>query len=206
MRNLAYSFFHLYPALAVRESSPRTVRTGPSLNDWSDDELKKIRCVLQKITALRVCNPDDAEDLVQETLLTMTEKCPEVEIRKGLLIWGMGILRYKIGNYYGQVRRYEEAGGEVRIRNCRSRADPSPTPEALLRYAELSRLIDAFLKTLSAGERNALVLFLRGYTTSEIVRALRPEHYQNVVNRLFRGRRKIARELERRGYPRGRTA
>src|SRR5262245_44132029 len=78
----------------------------PELRHFPPEELARIRMVLRKLTALRIENPEDAEDLVQETLLTMTEKCPEIELRKGLLVWGMGILRKKVGNYYRRVQRY----------------------------------------------------------------------------------------------------
>jgi hypothetical protein len=43
-------------------------------------------------------------------------------------------------------------------------------------------------------------LLLAGLEPGEIVRHLHPERYQNVINRLHRGRKKLAKELAKYGY------
>ena len=168
---------------------------------WTDEELAQIRLVLRKLTALRVENPEDAEDLVQETLLTMVRKAPEIDLEKGLLIWAMGILRKKVGNYYRRVQRSVPLD-DRRIIICDSRqyAQAVPSPEASLLHAELCTRIDAILEGLPAPERKAVDLYLAGTQTGEIVSLLHPERYQNIVNRLHRGRKKLAKELTRHGY------
>jgi len=163
---------------------------------WSNEELARIRLVLQRLTSLRIENEADAEDLVQETLLTMTQKCPENGPDKGLLIWSMGILRKKIGNYYRKAQRYvpmeyAESSGRARI---------SMSPEMRYLNSELARVIRTTLRGLPDRERRAMELCLAGLQAHEIAASLHPERYQNVINHLFRGRRKLAAQLEALGY------
>jgi RNA polymerase sigma factor (sigma-70 family) len=185
----------------IRETAPIAYRRRPAvLADWPDDELLRIRTILHRLTVLRVENPEDAEDLVQETLLTMAAKCPTLDLQKSLLIWGMGILRRKVGNYYRRARRcvslenWEDFDPRVRLPSARD------SPESRLIEAELSALLEQTMLTLTGKERHAIQLHLDGLPTAEIVARLLPERYQNVVNRLHRGRRKIALQLARHGY------
>ena len=169
-------------------------------DDWTEEELARIRLVLRKLTAHRVGNPEDAEDLVQETLLTMVRKAPNTDPEKGMLIWAMGILRKKVGNYYRKVQRFTSHDDQVRHELCCSAIAPSP--ESSLSHAELCAVIESILTKLSPQEREPMDLFLAGRQTGEIVSLLRPERYQNIVNRLHRGRKKLAKELARAGYAR----
>jgi hypothetical protein len=41
---------------------------------------------------------------------------------------------------------------------------------------------------------------IAGHDSGEIVKQLHPERYQNVINRIYRGRKKIAKELAKFGY------
>jgi RNA polymerase sigma factor (sigma-70 family) len=168
---------------------------------WTDEELARIRLVLRKLTALRVENPEDAEDLVQETLLTMVRKAPEIDLEKGLLIWAMGILRKKVGNYYRRTQRSVPLDDQrIVVYDSGQCSRAAPSPEASLLHAELCARVDALLENLPVPEREAMDLYLAGTQTCEIVSLLHPERYQNVVNRLHRGRKKLAKELTRHGY------
>ncbi len=69
---LDFSFF-------VSESSFDYV-AGSEQFEWTENEIAAIRAVLQKLTAIRVLNPTDAEDLVQDTLVTMLTKYPGGEL------------------------------------------------------------------------------------------------------------------------------
>jgi len=162
-----------------------------ALSDWSGEDLERIRAVLQRLTLFRVENEADAEDLVQETLLTMTVKCPASGPDKGLLIWGMGILRRKIGNYYRRVQRYVPIDGE----EIDSPSRLAISPERRYLQSELIGLVDRTLHDMPERQRQAMELCLAGLPAHEIADALRPERYQNVINRLFRGRRKVAAQL-----------
>ena len=198
MSYLIYSFVWDYETCRIRETVPagyREITRAPHI--WSNDELARIRLVLQRLTSLRIENEADAEDLVQETLLTMTQKCPESGPDKGLLVWSMGILRKKIGNYYRRARRdvpmeCAETSACLRI---------STSPEMRFLQAEMAGLVRKTLHGLPDRERRAMELCLAGLQAHEIVALLHPERYQNVINHLFRGRRKIAAQLAAFGYP-----
>jgi RNA polymerase sigma factor (sigma-70 family) len=157
--------------------------------------------VLCKLTALRIRNEEDAEDLVQETLLTATTNLPACSLRKGLLVWCMGVLRKKVGNYYRRANRYTP------LDNCRAvlwklcvEQIRTPAPEAGLRVTELRTLVQRILSGFPVEERQATELYLSGLSTCEIAQLLHPERYQNVVNRIFRGRKRLARKLAKYGY------
>ena len=204
MSYVAYAFYTQPEQHRVRETLPAVpYESGPHprIRRWSDDEIARVRAVLRRLTSLRIQNDDDAEDLVQETLLTMTRKCPKEELHKGLLVWSMGILRKKVGNYYKKAQRItamdvEEAFAR-KVGNYGSRA---AAQESGIRHRELRAIIDTLLDSFSPQERQALELLLIGLPTHEIARELSPEPYQNVANRLHRGRKKLARELARYGY------
>jgi RNA polymerase sigma factor (sigma-70 family) len=203
MQSLAYRIDSDFAPFFIRESAGLEEHSPlgkPKLGDWSDQELASIRNVLHRLTALRVANAEDAEDLVQDTFLTMAMKCPEVELEKGLMIWSMGILRKKVGNYYRKTQRYAAASqGSSPLEFAQG--DPSVTsPEIRLQQRELNTLIYEVLATLPENHRQALELLLAGMRANEIVELLSPECYQNAINWLYRGKKKLARELARYGY------
>ncbi len=170
------------------------------LRDWPAEDLSRIRLVFRRLMALRVENPDDAEDLVQETFLTMTEKFPAVELRKGLLVWGMGILRKKVGNYYRRGQRVTGLDQEALDIHVARLFKTQPSVESGVHHMELRSLVSGILEKFPAHERAVMDLVLQGLPTSEIVDLLHPERYQNVVNRIHRARTRLHRELAKYGY------
>jgi RNA polymerase sigma factor (sigma-70 family) len=197
-----------YEGFFISESSPLDEgENGTSPVEWSDKEIAAVRVVLQKLTALRVINSMDAEDLVQDTLLTMVAKCPEGELEKGLLVWSMGILRKKLGNYYRKAHRTgwlkeKEICGQRWLRQ----SVHAHSPEKKAAHNELQAIVEKTLEQLPPTQREAMELSIEGFDAGEIARQLHPERYQNVINHLYRARKKLARELARYGYgPRART-
>ncbi len=173
----------------------------PRLQDCPDQELASVRLVLRKLTALRIQNEQDAEDLVQETLLTMTVKYPKSNLQKGLLVWSMGILRKKVGNYYRRAQRYAPLDSRSFGDASGRQGDWTPhSPESGLRHRELRSLVERVVLNFPPRERQVLELCMAGLETHEIARRLQPESYQNVLNRLYRGRRRLAKELAKYGY------
>ena len=210
MSFIVYTFYTQPAQQRVRETSPLVpYESGPHprIRRWSDDEIARVRAVLRRLTSLRIQNDDDAEDLVQETLLTMTRKCPEGELHKGLLVWSMGILRRKVGNYYKKAQHITRMDAEEAFaRKAGTGGLRAAAQESGIQHRELSGIISTLLDNFPAQERQALELMLLGLPTREIVQELSPERYQNVANRLHRGRKRLARELARYGYgPAGRT-
>lgn len=197
------AYIHLeYKSLFVSESSPlEECEPGSERIEWTEDEITAIRVVLQRLTAIRIMNSTDAEDLVQDTLLTMITKCPANELEKGLLVWSMGILRKKVGNYYRKAQRSawlkgQEAYAQQRIRQSRLAA----SPEKKVVHEEMKAIIERILAELPPPQRAAMELLVAGLDAGEIAKQLHPERYQNVINHLYRGRRKMARELAKYGY------
>jgi RNA polymerase sigma factor (sigma-70 family) len=131
----------------------------------------------------------------------MTRKCPEGNLDKGLLVWGMGILRKKVGNYYKRSRRFSAAGKEEDLVSETGRCGVFDiSQESRVRHTELHAIVNALIQALPPAERAAMELLVMGLPTREIAEELSPERYQNVANRLYRGRKKLARELARYGY------
>jgi RNA polymerase sigma factor (sigma-70 family) len=192
--------FPIPTPLSISEgSAPYEFGSNPSL--WTDDEIAAIRVVLQKLTAIRILNDTDAEDLVQDTLLTMITKRPGPELEKGPLIWSMGILRNKVGNYYRKVQRYVSLGPlESQAQPQQALSMPAVSPETAVFHEELQQIVDDTMAQLPLSQRLPMELLLAGLNTGEIVQQLYPERYQNVINRLHRGRKKMARELAKYGY------
>lgn len=170
----------------------------------TDDEIRAVRTALQRITRRRVLDAGDAEDLVQDTLLTLITCKPDGKLRKGILAWSRGILRNKVGNYY---RKSERQALLKRQSHELCQGDPESTvvanQEASVSHRELRSIIEAKLAEFDPDVREAMELLLSGLKAGEIVELLRPESYQNVINRLYRGRKKLARELMKCGFTPG---
>jgi DNA-directed RNA polymerase specialized sigma24 family protein len=131
---------------------------------WSDAEITAIREVLQKLTAGRILNSNDAEDLVQDTLLTMIAKYPRTELEKGPLIWSMGILRKKVGNYYRKAQRYaSHCGHEISPHQWLHRSRHASSPEVNVCNEELQGIVDGTLAQLPSSQRKAMELLIAGF-------------------------------------------
>jgi RNA polymerase sigma factor (sigma-70 family) len=204
MRCGGYSYWVAYAPIRIRETAPvpeYASNHADPLRSWSDEEIARVRIVLRKLTGLRINNEQDAEDLVQETLLTMTRKPPAGELQKGLLVWSMGILRRKVGNYYRRSRRFTSLDAAEPGRRTRPQgARQTVAQESRVHYDELRAIITGVLESFPVPERKVLELALMGLPTCEIAAELSPELYQNVANRLHRGRKKLAKVLARYGY------
>ncbi len=188
-----------YPLYVSESSSLEEYAVDPERSEWTEDEIAAVRKVLFKLTALRILNPTDAEDLVQDTLLTMITKYPASELEKGLLVWSMGILRKKVGNYYRKIQRFayfSEQDSEKWIRELSA----ATSPEAKVFHEELQDLVKETLAQLPSDQRQPIELLIAGFNSGEIVKQLSPERYQNIMNRIHRGRKKLARELAKHGY------
>jgi RNA polymerase sigma factor (sigma-70 family) len=172
-----------------------------SEHEWSEDEIKTIRLAFQKLASLRIMNANDAEDIVQESLLTMILKRPQISLTKGPLIWGMGILRNKVGNYYRKNQRYLCLEMSESATQQRREEDAlAASPEGAMLHAELRKIVNRSLDQLPGAQRQVMELLLAGLDPREIVHKLSPERYQTIINRLHRGRKKLAQELAKFGY------
>jgi RNA polymerase sigma factor (sigma-70 family) len=198
--NPAYIPQEYEPSFVAEKSPLENIQKTERL-ELADEEIAAIRVVLQKLAILRVFNIDDVEDLVQDTLLTLIAKPPASELEKGLLVWSLGILRNKVGNYYRKPNRHIPLD---KIESSGVRWIPQPlsaaSPEADASHTELRTLVCEKVSQLPSPQREVMELLVSGLESHEIVSKLHPERYQNVINWLYRGRKKIAKELARYGY------
>jgi len=193
---LEYQFSFLIGESSALEKEPREICSERA--EWSDEEIRAIRTVLQRLTTIRILNATDAEDIVQDTLLTMIAKRPGLELQKGLLVWTVGILRKKLGNYYRKTQRFAPLSEQDLT--AKPESVPASSPELSASFGELQKIVEQSLELLSPGQRQAVELLLEGLDSGEIVKELHPERYQNVINRIHRGRKRLARELAKYGY------
>jgi len=182
-------------SLIIAEGPSRKRYLSRSLLKWKEDEIAEIRTVLQRITRHRISNANDAEDLVQETLLTLISRDPGEDLKKGLLVWCQGILRNKVGNYYRKNRRHEFLKEKHSGMQKKLLPSPAPSPEMTVSDRELRSIIERKLAEMPSEIRRVMELLVSGLNAGEIAEQLSPEPYQNVINRLYRGRKKLAREL-----------
>lgn len=195
------SFYPECKFLFIAENPPREEYQTRPLFKWGEDEIAAVRAALQKITRHRISNANDAEDIVQDTLMTMVCRNPGEELKKSLLVWCQGILRNKVGNYYRKTRRH------ANLKELHSGIQPeqlpvrdSPTPEISASQKELRSIIEAKLAEFPPEIRRVMDLLISGLSAGEIAKLLHPEPYQNVMNRLYRGRKRLARELIKCGF------
>ena len=174
---------------------------APERRPWTDEELSRIRRELGNITAVRVLNTDDAEDIVQDTLLTLIHSCPENDLEKGPLVWSIGVLRNKIGNYYRRVRyRTVCEEKEANTENGLLQTANSVSPEGVLMRGELRNVIAGAIERLPQTQKTAIKMLVAGLKPGEIAAKMSPERYQTVINYLHRGRKKLAQELTQYGF------
>jgi DNA-directed RNA polymerase specialized sigma24 family protein len=203
VRKVAYLLQDCLPSYVAEKSSLKEYSVASEQYVWTDDEIASIRAALKRLTKIRILNTNDAEDLIQETLLTMINKQPGRILEKGPLVWSLGILRKKVGNYYRKIQRYAPLSeGERRTQELWV----TLTPESRMLHEELKTIVNVVLSQLPNSQRQALELMVAGFNTGEIVRELHPERYQNVINRLYRGRKKLMRALAIYGYGPGATS
>jgi RNA polymerase sigma factor (sigma-70 family) len=199
--NPAYPYLQYEIFFIAEQPSGDKYRPGSVQLNLNDDEIADIRAELQRITRRRITNINDAEDIVQDTLLTLIMRNPGDELKKGLLVWCQGILRNKVGNYYRKSRR-QSFLMEKNAWNPPWATGTSATTfqETSLSAMELRSILSEKVAALPPLTRQAMEMLLSGFETGEIADRLPEESYQNVINRLYRGRKKLARELIRCGF------
>lgn len=201
MSSSAYFPIEIAASIISESISGSIYKKVQDSSEWPEEEIKAIRLILQKLSALRIMNSNDAEDVVQDTLLTMVIKRPQTSLKKSPLVWSMGILRNKVGNYYQRNQRHMPIEA---VESSLQRQLPedflAPSPEGTMSHRELQQIVNDALSQLPDLQRQAMELLIAGFDPGEIASRLSPERYQNVMNRLHRGRKKLAEELAKYGY------
>ena len=104
---------------------------------------------------MRMCkNPPDADDVLQDTLLTIATRLPEFEGRSSLTSWVFTIVRTACV----RKRRGLKNQPPVSSEGAAEMADPGLSPEAITSDRELSRALTRALDGLSDEHREVLLL------------------------------------------------
>ena len=147
----------------------------------SEKELFQLLTVrLRSIVQLNIWNKDDAEEIVQDTLMTIVHKYRDIEIHSSFSGWVSKIVDNKILNYL-RTKRYRQARFTQTEQTCERPYKPDPE----LRL----RILDCLKKICRANVRNArmLNLYYQGYDTDQICRRLSITR-NNAYSILFRAR------------------
>jgi len=132
----------------------------------AEEQLFRIlRARLSTIAKRRVWEKEAAEDVVQQTCLTVLEKYKTEEFPAGFEAWVNGVLRMKIGNYLQSKRvsqqRFDHSSTAERLSEF-GVTQPNPDLEA--------KLADCLRRIVRVFPRYARVLSLsyQGYKADEI--------------------------------------
>ena len=155
-------------------------------------------------TALRVLgNPEDAEDAVQDGLLSAYRNLRRFEGRSQFSTWLTRIvINATLMRRRSQKARpalsLDETPREDEIPAAERYADDGPTPEQVYEQTELRSLISENLDELSPLLRDAFVLReVQGYSTGEAAKQLGVTE-NTLKARLWRARHQLAGRLSRR--------
>ena len=152
-------------------------------------------------TALRITgSPSDAEDAVQETLLSTFQHIGNFESRSSLKTWltrvciNAALTRLRRSSRHKAYSIHEAAfeGGQERTPELPDRRE---NPEQALRGDELRRLLDRYLRKLSPSLRNVFVLRDLEEVSGEETARLLGITVAAVKTRLARARQELRKNL-----------
>ena len=146
-------------------------------------------------------NPEDAEDALQEGMLSAFKNLRRFEGRSKFSSWltriviNAALMRLRSQRAHQTVSA-DQPLGEAEATLAEQLADPAPDPERLYARKELRRLLDRNLTELSPDMRTAVLLRdIEGLSTQEAAEALGvPEN--TLKSRLHRARLQLAEQIQ----------
>jgi len=146
-------------------------------------------------------NPEDAEDALQEGMLSAFKNLRRFEGRSKFSSWltriviNAALMRLRSQRAHQTVSA-DQPLGEAELTLAEQLADPAPDPERLYARQELRRLLDRNLTELSPEMRTAVLLRdIEGLSTQEAAEALGvPEN--TLKSRLHRARLQLAEQIQ----------
>ena len=151
---------------------------------------KKTILRLKKFIDQRVSNPEEAEEIFQETLASAAE-CLELYFsRSSFFTWLCGIAKHEIADFYRKKKIKTFLFS--RLPWLENLANQALGPEQMLLRDETIKKVEESLKSLSEGYQQVLRLkYYQGLSVKEIARQLN-ETVKTVESRLFRARKAFA--------------
>ncbi len=155
---------------------------------------------LRRIADNILNSPEDAEELLNDTLLKAWEAIPPAEPENLRVYLGKTIRNLSINLLRNQAAA--KRGGESRqvIEELNECVSGGIEPEGALQEKELAEALNAFLATLSPEKRR---LFLLRYWQAESIDSIASEIHKRpgaVAMALSRIRKQLKRHLEERGF------
>ena len=146
-------------------------------------------------------NPEDAEDALQEGMLSAFKNLRRFEGRSKFSSWltriviNAALMRLRSQRAHQTVSA-DQPLGEAELTLAEQLADPAPDPERLYAREELRRLLDRNLTELSPEMRTAVLLRdIEGLSTQEAAEALGVLE-NTLKSRLHRARLQLAEQIQ----------
>jgi len=151
---------------------------------------QKIIAQLKKFIFFRVNSPEDAEEILQETLIAAVESLPTYSGRAAFLTWLCSIARHETADFYRKKKIKTFLFS--RLSWLESLASQALGPEQQVLEKEFSQKVKQTLANLNEGYREILRLkYYQGLTVVQIAKKLN-ETVKAVESRLFRARKTFA--------------
>lgn len=157
------------------------------MSDLPTDALLDARARLAAFVRQRVSDPETADDIVQDTLLSALRAAPELREEEKLSAWLFQIARNAIADHYRREARHAEA-----VRELASPLD-APTPDD---DAALCACFRTLLPTLSPAYAEVIEIVDLESEPSAAAAARLGISRDNLKVRLHRARRQLRERLE----------
>jgi RNA polymerase sigma factor (sigma-70 family) len=138
----------------------------------------------------------NAEDIVQNALVTISEKFNKINYDVGFFNWACGVLRNKIGDYYNQ--------GRTKTSKNKPFDEHDPTKkdqiEGDLYESELENNIIKSLKKLGPDCQKIFLVILKGYALSDVRGMFKNISRGTFDSKISRCRQSLKNMLQEGGY------
>jgi RNA polymerase sigma-70 factor (ECF subfamily) len=200
--------------LPVVASGAQEFRKGASQERWCefDDILSHAIPHFRQIAMRRLGNPEDAEDAVQDAMLSAFRHMAQFDGRAKMSTWLTAIVlnavRIQIrARPRARMMSLDSTTSEGKPAISELLVDPRPNPEKTLEQSELRRILTRLTGSLPSSQRAAMRLrHQHDFSIKEAAKALKvPEG--TLKAQLARGRAKLAEQFHRViGKPKSRTS
>ncbi len=117
-------------------------------------------------------DPDDAEDLVQDVLITLMRTLKSFRGESSLSTWTYTVARRACARRRRRTQRHIESSSSA-ARSIERQAHPGPTPEQVLDRRELAAAIESAVASLPVGQRSVVVMRdVEGLSAADVAEVL----------------------------------